>query len=280
MIHNIKEVRHMKIIDAHIHFYKDPNGYFDKIAKTAGHENSEKYLKEYFRSHDIVKGIAVGNVGTDPKDNVYPSFLSYAVGINKMDGTEMSKKEILGQIEDNLKRKSCVGIKLYPGYTHEYIFEKHYYPIYELAAAYGKTVAVHTGITASDDALLKYCHPLVLDEVAVAFPNVKLVMCHIGYPWLADAIAVLEKNENVFADISGILVGNEKTIPKIEKDDCTEFLRRWLSMLGMYDKIMYGTDWPLVNIEMYIDFVKKVIPKNRWEDVFFNNANRIYGLGL
>jgi hypothetical protein len=43
---------------------------------------------------------------------------------------------------------------------------------------------------------------------------------------------------------------------------------------------MYGTDWPLANVNDYISFVKGFIPEAHWDDVFFNNANRIYKLGL
>jgi len=43
---------------------------------------------------------------------------------------------------------------------------------------------------------------------------------------------------------------------------------------------MYGTDWPIVNLGEYIDFIKEVIPQEHWDKVFFDNANRIYRLGL
>ena len=57
-------------------------------------------------------------------------------------------------------------------------------------------------------------------------------------------------------------------------------LRDWLKYLGAYDRVMYGTDWPLANVNDYISFVKGFIPEAHWDDVFFNNANRIYKLGL
>ena len=65
------------------------------------------------------------------------------------------------------------------------------------AASYKKPVAIHTGATAGSNALLKYSHPLTLDEAAVAHPDVQFVMCHIGNPFLMDAAAVLEKNGNM-----------------------------------------------------------------------------------
>ena len=43
---------------------------------------------------------------------------------------------------------------------------------------------------------------------------------------------------------------------------------------------MYGTDWPIVNLEEYIRFIQHLVPEKHWDKVFFENANRIYGLGL
>ena len=57
-------------------------------------------------------------------------------------------------------------------------------------------------------------------------------------------------------------------------------LRDWLCYLNRYDSVMFGTDWPLANLGEYVTFVKAFIPEHYWSDVFFNNANRIYKLGL
>ena len=43
---------------------------------------------------------------------------------------------------------------------------------------------------------------------------------------------------------------------------------------------MFGTDWPLVNLAEYAKWVQTLVPENEWEKVFFDNANRIYQLGL
>jgi len=81
---------------------------------------------------------------------------------------------------------------------------------------------------------------------------VKFVMCHLGNPWFQDAAEVLYKNDNVYADISGLTIG----------DFQYEF-ERYMVMrvrdLIMYmgdpgRQIMFGTDWPLVNMKRYRKF--------------------------
>ena len=110
-------------------------------------------------------------------------------------------------MEAHLRRDNCCGVKLYPGYNKIALSDPMYQPIYRLAARYGKPVAVHMGLTAFSRAHLKYCHPLALDEVAADHPDTQFVMCHFGNPFLEAAAAVVEKNPNVAADLSGLLEG-------------------------------------------------------------------------
>ena len=57
-------------------------------------------------------------------------------------------------------------------------------------------------------------------------------------------------------------------------------MRTWLEYMDRYGDVMFGTDWPLANLEDYIEFTKRLIPEEELEGVFFHNANRIYQLGL
>ena len=270
----------MKIIDAHIHFCREE--YFDKIAEAAGHQNNAAHLKEQYAEHGIVHAVVMGNYSLDLAAHDYPEYLSYCIGL---DSACFNAKETAQQAElaeKHLQRKNCVGIKLYPGYNHFYIHDAALDPFYQLAMQYKKPVAVHTGLTATSNALLKYSHPLVLDEAAARYPKVQFVMCHIGNPWLVDAVAVLAKNQNVAADLSGILEGRIDDMAKFakQKHGYIEFLRMWLEYLDDYERILYGSDWPLANIANYIEFASQLIPERHHEKVFFSNANRIYGLGF
>ena len=103
-------------------------------------------------------------------------------------------------------------------------------------------------------------------------------MCHIGNPFLMDAAAVLEKNGNMAADLSGLWEQrmDVETFCR-EKRGYVEALQTWIEYVNNYDKFMFGTDWPLVNLEDYIGFIKRLIPEKAWEKVFYGNAVRIYG---
>lgn len=268
----------MKYIDAHFHFCPGFEN-FHQNAQNAGHLNTKEHLLEAFRQNNIVHGIVMGNHDLDVDCPTFPDCFSYCVGVEQgaLDGNQEAS---LARVEEHLRQERCVGIKLYPGYSHIYVSDRQLDPYYLLAEKYDKTVAIHTGATATSHSLLKYSHPLELDEIAVRFPKVRFVMCHMGNPWLQDAGAVLEKNSNVFADLSGLLVGRLPIDFYEEHSTYLTLLKTWIEYVDDYSCFMYGSDWPLINIPDYITFISRVIPEKYQEAVFFDNASRIYQLGL
>ena len=268
----------LKIIDAHLHFATE--SYFDEIAIRAGHKNTAAHLESCYKKLNIVHGIVMGNRSLNPEEHNYPKFLSYCIGLDNSVWSAEDWRMNLNLIEENLKRRECVGIKLYPGYLHFYVSDSSLEPLYALAEKYHKVVAVHTGLTAMSGAYLRYSHPLVIDEAAAKFPNVQFVMCHLGEPWINDAVAVLSKNPNVAADLSGMLEGKIEDMEWFlnKKKFYIEQLRGWLEYLNDYKRIMFGTDWPLANLSDYIEFTKAFIPKEEWQQVFYESAINIYNL--
>lgn len=274
------------IIDAHLHFVPH-DAYFDEIAEKAGHENTGEHLSEQQNLLQISGGIVMGNRTLALNDHEYPDNLKYCIGLDSsvlkqcLTGNRpdtLSLRQAADQVERHLKRDSCAGIKLYPGYSPFYVYDRIYEPFYELAKLYKKPVAIHTGETAGSGALLRYGHPLTVDEAAASHPDVQFVMCHFGNPWLNDAAAVMSKNGNVAADLSGILEGAFDTGNLFrEQSGYMEALRTWLQYIN-YRDVMFGTDWPLVNLKNYIEFIMALVPEKYYKSIFRENACRIYGL--
>ncbi|MGI5962213.1 MAG: amidohydrolase family protein [Lawsonibacter sp.] len=273
----------MKIIDAHLHLFpKEPRT--DAMAQAVGHENSVEHLREVYGALEIVHGVVMGNRSLEVSYHNYPSDLfHYCVGLDSslMEGGKRLISNLPDIVEEHLKRENCCGVKLYPGYNRVWLSDPMYEPIYTLCAQYDKPVAIHMGLTSFARAHLKYCHPLVLDETAADHPKTQFVMCHFGNPFLESAAAVVEKNPNVAADLSGLLEGRVDLEHYFqEQEGYVGLLRTWVTAICQWDNLLYGTDWPIVNLEEYIRFIQGMIPEKYWEAVFFQNANRIYGLGL
>jgi len=92
---------------------------------------------------------------------------------------------------------------------------------------------------------------------------------------------VLAKNPNVCADLSGLIDGRVELDSYFEEQSGYLFLlKSWMAAAHSWDRLMYGTDWPIVNLGEYIEFIKRLVPEKHWEKVFFDNANAIYKLKM
>lgn len=271
----------MKIIDAHLHLFAD-GPETDARVRVVGHENRPEHLLACYEKLNICCGIVMGNGSLEPEEHRHPAPWRYCIGLDSFfwDGRTLPAGA-LEQIEANLRLDQCVGVKLYPGYLSTPVSDPVYAPVYELARSYRKPVAIHMGMTAMSRAKLKYSHPLTLDEVAADWPDVQFVMCHFGNPFLADAAAVLEKNDNVAADLSGLLEGVvDLDRYFMEQAGYVSMLRGWMAYVEDPGKFMFGTDFPAVNLDNYIRFIRGLVPEAWHQAVFFDNANRVYRLGL
>ena len=272
----------MKIIDANLHLFSEDSA--EEMARQVGHHNNVDHLREVYGELHIAHGVVMGNHSLELRRHDYPTDLfHYCVGLDSSlleDGSRVIP-DLADRVEAHLRRDNCCGVKLYPGYNKIALSDPMYQPIYRLAARYGKPVAAHMGLTAFSRAHLKYCHPLALDEVAADHPDTQFVMCHFGNPFLEAAAAVVEKNPNVAADLSGLLEGRVDLDAYFREQAGYVFLlRTWLTAICRWDDILYGTDWPIVNLAEYRDYVTRIVPEERRPAVFFDNANRVYGLGL
>lgn len=264
----------MRIIDAHLHMFPPERVREGETPPPFGGAALED-IRRRFRAAGVVHGVVMGNHGMGP--GYFPNEgFHYCVGVEG-DITQQTCE----RAEQALRAPGCVGLKLYPGYHQGWITGPAFAPLYELAEQYRVPVAIHTGQTAFAGAKLKYCHPMVLDELAADFPRVRFVMCHYGNPFLAEAAAVVEKNGNVAADLSGLLErGIDLDAYMAENREYMRMLSGWIAYTGAWDRFLFGTDFPGADIGDCVRFVRELIPEKYHQAVFFDNANRVYGLGL
>jgi uncharacterized protein len=266
-----------RIIDVHLHKTFSDERMRDKGAKESGSDYSIKGILKEMKQNNVVFGVAVqdylkkvdGTLITDY--NPVKEFAQdkgpfvYMVAINPLITQDMQAYEAL------IKSGKIKGFKIYLGYYHFYPYDAVYRPFYELAEKYNLIVMFHTGDNYNPKAKVKYAHPLNIDEVAVDYPKARFIIAHFGEPWSQDAAEVVYKNSNVYADLSGLVTGNMKKITNFSPRRVKEALE----YCG-YDKIMYGSDWPLAPMNKYIKLVKTLIPKKEQKKVFYENAKKLF----
>lgn len=184
----------------------------------------------------------------------------------------------LREIADYLKAGLVEGLKMYPGYEPFYPYDKRCQVIYDLAVEFDVPVMFHTGDTYTATGKLRYAHPLNIDDVAVDNPDMKIVICHVGNPWVRDCMEVVYKNKNVYADISGLVLGDFTS-------HFEEYMRNQLRDMILYAGepryLLYGTDWPISNMGTYIDFMNSLPISDRdRERIFWENAAHLFKINV
>jgi predicted TIM-barrel fold metal-dependent hydrolase len=182
--------------------------------------------------------------------------------------------EAIVELDSLLAEGALCGLKLYPGYEPFYPADPKLEPAYELARKYDVPVMIHCGDTYTPRGKVKFAHPLHVDEVAVDHPEVKFVICHLGNPWLTDCMEVVYKNANVFADISGLVLGDFS-------DRFETYMRRQLQDILVWgvnpSDVLYGTDWPISSMESYLAFMEDLkVPVREKEMIMHENAMRLF----
>ncbi len=266
----------MKIIDAHIHTSFSRKDFIE-TSKEIGNKFTIEELKKQLTANGIEYAISITSDRTNTTPLEHKFIISLikkskniigVVGINpkKIDRNSIKK------IENGIKSGLIKGIKIYPGYYYTYPNDKVYHKFYKIAEKHRIPVIIHCGDTYKKEALVKYAHPLNVDETAVKFPKVTFIVAHLGNPWITDAAEVVYKNKNVYADLSGLFIG------KIGSEFTKKKVLEALDYIDDYNKIIYGSDWPLVNMKDYIKIIKNIIPKKYQKKVFYDNAKKLFRL--
>lgn len=131
-----------------------------------------------------------------------------------------------------LREKGLVsGIKILPNIHGCYPGDQRFHPVYEMAQEMGLPILFHAGIIGGLEHRSVYSRPVYFEDVARAFPRLNIVLAHMGWPWVEEAVAVAYMTPNVYLDIS-------TGAPRIYKENA---LREALFVLGER-KLIYGSD--------------------------------------
>lgn len=165
------------------------------------------------------------NALPDPAEGLMGRLIPFA-SINPYIDNDLAER-----LEELVVQEGFQGLKVYPVYQHHYANDPRMYPMYAKAQELGVPALVHTGSSVFRGARIKYGDPLHLDDVAIDFPELKLLLAHGGRPfWYEQAFWMVRRHPNVYLEVSGLPAKNLlQYFPKLE---------------SIADKVIYGSDWP------------------------------------
>jgi predicted TIM-barrel fold metal-dependent hydrolase len=166
------------------------------------------------------------------------------------------------------------GLKLHPPMQQFFPNDRVAYPLYEIFADARLPVLFHTGHSGIGSGApggagirLKYGHPMPIDDVAVDFPDLPIIMAHPSFPWQDEAISVCLHKPTVYIDLSG-------WSPKYFSPTLVQYANSLLKT-----KILFGSDFPWITPERWMaDFEKIAIKDEVRPLILKENAARLFGL--
>ena len=160
--------------------------------------------------------------------NMFPDRL---IGFASVNPKDANAPAVLEAAVRNLGMK---GLKLHPPLQNFFSNDEKIYPVYEKAIELNIPVVFHVGTTPFGSLCrLAQASPLLIDDVAVCFPKLRIMLTHLGTLWHNEAFMVVEKNPNVFIDTAAYIT----EIKQILTPDI-------IVRIGA-DKIIFGTDYPM-----------------------------------
>jgi uncharacterized protein len=276
------------IIDVHLHSYTDddfwgpvPNPVNGRLSVGSAQEHMERSI-EIMREYNIVLGAVSGESkgSADMWRSHAPDMILRGITLAKpadfFDPASFRTLVETGEI-DVLGEVAAQYVGLSPS-------DEDYSPYWEIAKEYGIPVGIHTGQSfpgtphgCCPEFRLRYGNPLLLEDMLVEFPSLKVYMMHAGggEPFSEYALMMMTMYPQLYADI-GVLSWLPELAQVLES-----FLRR-AKERGLLDRVMFGSDqmvWPEA-IGMAVDRINgyDFLTVEEKADIFYNNASRFLGL--
>jgi predicted TIM-barrel fold metal-dependent hydrolase len=166
------------------------------------------------------------------------------------------------------------GFKFHPLTQQFFANDRHFYPLYEVLAANKVPALFHTGQTAVGQGApggggirLKYGNPMFLDDVAVDFPDMPIIMAHPSFPWQDEALSVALHKPHVYIDLSG---WSPKYFPPLLVQYANTLLK---------NKVLFGSDHPMITTDRWLaDFEQAGFRDEVKPLLLKENAARLLGL--
>lgn len=250
------------ITDVHTHFWTPAHQQppwtdgLSRVRRTLSAERIDRVTVESYRrsvapaQRSIVFGLQALASGMFVPNDATAEFVRAVgggtVGFMSVDPTRHDAVEEVERAHEDL---GLVGIKLGPIYQGTSPLNPLTMRVFAEAERRGLPVLIHQGAIFANAGRLVDANPLLLDDVAIAFPDLKIVIAHIGHPWVEEAAVVMRRHANVYADTSAI--ANRPTMFARGLTAAKEY--------GVFNKLLFGSDSPMVSTGSSLDGLRSVV---------------------
>jgi predicted TIM-barrel fold metal-dependent hydrolase len=161
----------------------------------------------------------------------YPDRIYGLAGLDPRDGMKGIR-----ELERAVNDLGFIGAHSYPHWFDMSPLDARYYPIYAKCLELDIPIEMQIG-HAGPTRCYTVFHPILLDRIAIDFPELKVIGIHIGFPWVEESISVSWKHGNVY-------IGADAWAPKYWKPEFVHYINTWGK-----EKVIWGSDFPIIDPE-------------------------------
>jgi predicted TIM-barrel fold metal-dependent hydrolase len=242
---------HRMLVDVHSHYWEYPQHFSDDFrlqAKRARGDSEVDLTVRWEEYHATAKScdktIVFGGKaklsGLWVPDSEIAKYAASQpdklIGFLSIDPTQPGWQDELVEGHQDLKLK---GIKLMPMYAGFSPNDPSLDHLWEYASKNQLPVLLHTGTTFVAQARLEYTLPRLLDDVATRFPEVRMILAHLGHPYEGECVVTIRKHPNVYADCSALHYRPFQLYHSL----------MLLQEYGVWNKLLFGTDYPFTTVD-------------------------------
>lgn len=248
------------LVDVHSHYFRYPEHFTEKFKEQSRRSRNgvdvdltvrwEEYHASagtcnrtiVFGGKAKLSGIWVPDHEVADYAGAHPEHL---IGFLSLDPTQRGWQDELEEGHRDLRLKGIKLMPMYAGFSPDSPTLDH---LWEYAARHGLPVLLHTGTTFIDQAPLACTLPRLLDNVAIRFPEVKIILAHLGHPYEGECVATIRKHPNVYADCSALHYRPFQLYHSL----------MLLQEYGVWHKLLFGTDYPFTTANASLDGMRRL----------------------
>ena len=251
------------IIDVHSHVWRFPDHFSDdfrlqaaerakvdeELDLTVRHEDYCETIPDGEQVLTVVFGGKARLSGLWVDDDYVASCVAehphQRLGFLSLDPTQARWED---EMREGHRQLGLQGIKLLPMYAGYQPDDERLDSLWKYATEHQLPVLLHTGTNFISQAPLEYTLPRHLDRVATRFPEVKIILAHIGHPFGGECVVTIRKHKNLYTDISALHYRPFQFFQTL----------MLVQEYGVWDKLLFGTDYPFTTVAATLEALRSM----------------------